>query len=318
MAAAQVVERLLELDLAGRPEIKKGRPAATKNRVVLLALLTALLVVASPATVAAQPAWAPAGSAAIRPGNATLTGDAICTSNFVFHDAAGNVYLGQAAHCASTAAATALDGCLNDSLPLGTPVRVAGASRPGELVYSSWIAMQQRGETDLNTCLFNDFALVKLDPADRGLVNPTVRFWGGPTGLVPTSFSGADAFGYGTTLSRGSVGAHAKRGASLRQGADGWTHVLDFSPPGISGDSGSGVLDGQGRAYGVLSTYSVRRGINGAGDLSRMLEYMRGSGYPEVTLAQGTEPFVAGPAPAPDPVGDLLRGLLGGLLGPAR
>ena len=33
-------------------------------------------------------------------------------------------------------------------LPLGTPVEINGASRPGTLAYSSWIAMQQRGETN--------------------------------------------------------------------------------------------------------------------------------------------------------------------------
>ncbi|HVL50416.1 MAG TPA: hypothetical protein VM754_02795, partial [Actinomycetota bacterium] len=105
---------------------------------------------------------------------------------------------------------------------------------------------------------------------------------------------------------------------SLRQGGNGWTHVLQFSPPGISGDSGSGVLDGQGRAFGVLSTYTPRRGVNGAGDLSRMLDYMRASGFTDVSLAQGTEPFVATAQPRQDLVGDLLNGLLGGLLGPAR
>lgn len=288
-----------------------------KRRLAVLALLISLFLVGAPAAAgAAVPAWAPTSTATIRPGAATLTGDAICTSNFVFHDDAGNVYLGQAAHCSSTADAGSLDGCVNGSLPLGTPVRVAGASRPGVLVYNSWIAMQQRGETDLNACRFNDFALVKLHPDDYAAVNPTVRFWGGPTGLAPSSFAGAEAFGYGTTVGRGSITPHPKRGVSLRHGGGGWTHILDFDPPGIAGDSGSGVLDGQGRAFGVLSTYSVRRGINNVGDLSRSLDYMRTSDLPDLALAHGTEPFVAGPPPSQDPVGDLLRGLLGGLLTP--
>ncbi len=282
-------------------------------------MVMSLFVVAAPATAgAAVPTWAPTSAATIRPGAATLTDDALCTSNFVFHDQAGSVYLGQAAHCSGTNDAYSLDGCENGSLPLGTPVRIAGASRPGVMVYNSWIAMQQRGETDRNSCLFNDFALVKLDPQDHGSVNPTVRFWGGPSGLVPTTFDGSEAFGFGNTIRGGTVSPHAKRGVSLRQGAGGWTHVLDLDPPGISGDSGSGTLDGQGRAFGVLSTFSPRRGINGAGDLSRILDYMRASGFPDVTLAHGTEPFSAPPAPeqAPsqDPVGDLLGGLLGGLL----
>ncbi len=48
-------------------------------------------------------AWAPAASAAITPGVQTNTdGSGQCTANFVFTDAAANVYIGQAAHCAGT------------------------------------------------------------------------------------------------------------------------------------------------------------------------------------------------------------------------
>ena len=42
--------------------------------------------------------------------------------------------------------------------------------------------MQSRGETDENTCAYNDLALVKVDAADVSKVNPSVPFWGGPVG----------------------------------------------------------------------------------------------------------------------------------------
>lgn len=291
-----------------------------KRRILVLAVVLSLMLLAVPGVATAvTPAWAPIATATIRPGNATLTGDALCTSNFVFHDAAGNVYLGQAAHCSSDADAGSLDGCLNDSLPLGTPVRVAGASRPATLVYNSWIAMDQRGEEDVNQCVYNDFALVKLNPVDYAAVNPSLRFAGGPTGIAPGAIDGSTVYGFGTTYDRTGLRPHAKSGVGLRQGAGGLTHVVRMDPPGISGDSGSGLVDAQGRAFGVLSTYSPRRGVNGAGDLSRMLDYMRDSGFADVTLAHGTEPFIAGPPPSlpsQDPVGDLLRDLLGGLLAP--
>ena len=45
-----------------------------------------------------------------------------CTANFVFTDTAGNIYVGYAAHCAGLGAATDTNGCLAESLPLGTPV----------------------------------------------------------------------------------------------------------------------------------------------------------------------------------------------------
>lgn len=287
-----------------------------KHRLLILVALASLLLLTTPVAAAATPAWAPAAAATIRPGAATLTDDAICTANFVFHDGAGNVYLGQAAHCSKNNDAGSLDGCVNDSLPLGTPVRIAGATRPGTLAYNSWIAMDQRQETDFNQCQYNDFALVKLDPADYGLVNPSLRFSGGPTGLVQNVVDDSRVFGFGTNISDTGIQPHAKIGRSLRQGGGGLAHVVQLRPPGIFGDSGSGLVDEQGRAFGVLSTYSPRRQLNGAGNLSRMLDYMRGSGFTNVTLANGTEPFIAPAVPAQDPVTDLLDDLLGGLLGP--
>ncbi len=287
-----------------------------KHRLLILVAFAALMLLVTPVTATAAPAWAPAATATIRPGAATLTGHAICTANFVFSDSAGNVYLGQAAHCSSNNDAGSLDGCLNDSLPLGTPVRIAGASRPGTLVYNSWIAMDERRETDFNQCQYNDFALVKLDAADYGLVNPSLRFTGGPTGLVQNVVNDSRVFGFGSHISDAAIQPHAKSGRSLRQGGGGLAHVVQLGPPGISGDSGSGLVDEQGRAFGVLSTYSPRRQINGAGNLSRMLDYMRGSGFTDVIMANGTEQFVAPGVPAPDPVTDLLNDLLGPLLGP--
>lgn len=284
---------------------------------ILVALASLLLLVTPAATQAAVPAWAPAATATIRPGAATLTDHAICTANFVFHDGAGNVYLGQAAHCSSSEDMGSLDGCVNNSLPIGTPVRVAGATRPATLAYNSWIGMDDRGETNINQCSYNDFALVRLDPADYASVNPTLRSTGGPTGIAANVVDQTDVFGFGSTINQAGVAPHSKRGVSLRQGADGLAHAVRLSPPGISGDSGSGVVDANGRAFGVLSTYSPLRGTNGVGNLSRMMDYMRASGGPDVTLANGTEPFVAGASAAPqDPISALLNDLLGGLLAP--
>lgn len=288
-----------------------------KLRLLVLVLLVNLFALSAPAvTHAAEPTWAPAGTASIRPGAATLTGDALCTANFVFYDGAGDVYLGQAAHCSSNADSTSLNGCINRSAPLGSRVLVAGATRPGVMVYNSWLAMQERQETDDFACRYNDFALVKLDPADRPGVNPSLQFWGGPAGTVPTSFAGSPVFGTGSDIVQGAVSPHPKRGVVLRQAGGGWLHVVDLDRPGVPGDSGSALVDGQGRAFGVMSTFSPRSGLNGVGDLSRMLDYMGASGFAGITLAHGTDGFNPGPPPPPpDPIGDLLRGLLGGLLG---
>jgi len=127
-------------------------------------------------------AGAPAASAAtggpVHPGVQTITAGGQCTANFIFAGG-GNTYIGQAAHCSGTGAATETNGCSSNSLALGTPVTVTGASKPGTLVYNSWLAMQAAGETDANTCMYNDLALIKLDPDDVGKVDPSVPGFGG-------------------------------------------------------------------------------------------------------------------------------------------
>src|SRR3954463_6849089 len=80
-----------------------------------------------------------AASAAITPGVQTVTGGGQCTANFIFRDG-GGTYVGQAAHCSGTGAATDPDGCDSGSLPIGPSVEVDGASRPGTMVYNSWLA----------------------------------------------------------------------------------------------------------------------------------------------------------------------------------
>ena len=95
-----------------------------------------------------------------------------------------------AAHCSGTDGNTATNGCEAGTLPHGTPVNVDGATRPGTIVYSSWVTMQAARETDADACEYNDIALIRLDPADYGRVNPTIPFWGGPTGTATTTAQG--------------------------------------------------------------------------------------------------------------------------------
>jgi len=149
-------------------------------------------------------AWAPAASATVHPGVMTFTQGAQCTSNFVFQDGS-SVYIGQAAHCSGTGAATETNGCDAESLPVGTPVEVDGASRPGTMVYNSWITMQANGETNPEACAYNDFALVRLDPADVPNVNPSVPGFGGPTGVGSVGGLGSTVYSYGNSSLRGGV-----------------------------------------------------------------------------------------------------------------
>jgi hypothetical protein len=264
------------------------------RRLILACVVTATAALAAAGSAAAAPTWAPAATAPVHPGVQTITAGGQCTSNFVFFDAANNVYIGQAAHCAGTDGNTATDGCVAGTRPVGTPVTVSGASRPGSMVYSSWATMQGNGEADPDTCQYNDLALIKLDPADYAKVNPTIPFWGGPTGLTDTTAQGDKVLSYGnSSLRLGVTQLSPKEGLSLGQDSGGWNHTVYTVSPGIPGDSGSAFIDRQGRAFGVLSTLQIAplAGGNGVGDLSRELAYMESHGGPDVTLATGTEAF---------------------------
>ncbi len=273
---------------------KRGRTAAA-----ILAAGVAMLLGVAPT---AASAWAPADQASVHPGVQTFTEGAQCTSNFVFQDAS-SVYIGQAAHCSGTGAATETDGCDSGSLPVGTAVEVDGASRAGTMVYNSWITMQQRGETDEETCAYNDFALVRLDPADVGSVNPSVPGFGGPTGVGSAGGTGSTVYTYGNSSLRFGVSQLSpKQGTVVQNSPDGWSHDVYTATPGIPGDSGSGFLNASGGAIGVLSTVQLAplAGSNGVGDIAKEIAYMHANSSIGATLVPGTEPF------NPDVVGAIL------------
>lgn len=265
----------------------------TKRKLAGSAAALALAIAALLAPSAA-PAWAPVESATVHPGVMTFTDGAQCTSNFVF-EGGGDVYLGQAAHCSGTGGATETDGCDSGSLPLGTQVEVNGASRPGVMVYNSWIAMQQSGERDANTCAYNDFALIRLDPADVPNVNPSVPGFGGPTGVGQPGSLGATVYTYGnSSLRLGATKLSPKQGVLVQNKGGGWSHDVYTFTPGIPGDSGSGFLNASGQAFGTLSTVALAplAGSNGVGNLAKEIAYMQShSSFSGVNLVPGTKAF---------------------------
>ena len=283
-------------------------------RILTATLATAILSVsglaATTGTAQAAPSWAPADTAEIHPGTMMYTDGAQCTANFVYTDAAGNTYLGYAAHCAGTGSSTDTNGCSTASLPLGTKVTFSDDGSllssgttvgGGTLAYSSWLTMQKDGEKDASTCAYNDLALVKVDPADVAQVNPSVPFWGGPVGIdTKGTVSGDLVYTYGNSSLRAGISALSPHtGVSLGdQAADGgWSHPVYTATPGIPGDSGSGFMDATGEALGVLSTVELAplAGANGVGDLGKELAYAQArSGIAGLRLVPGTEPFNPG------------------------
>ncbi len=275
------------------------------------AVLATAFSAASPAGAAPQQAvaaaWAPAGTAQIHPGTMMYTEGAQCTANFVYTDASANVYVGYAAHCAGTGAATDTNGCDAASLPLGTKVTFnEGGSLvdegtqvgSGTLAYSSWLTEKKLGTTDPNTCAYNDLALVRVDAADLGKVNPSVPFWGGPTGIdTDGTVAGDNLYTYGNSSLRAGVSELSPhQGVSLGDDpADGgWTHPLYSVTPGVPGDSGSAFLSEGGAAVGTLSTIGLAPlpASNNIGDLAHELAFAQAnSGISGLQLVNGTEPF---------------------------
>jgi hypothetical protein len=265
----------------------------------------AALALAAPAGAVETVTWAPADTAEITPGVQMYTDGAQCTGNFVFRDGAGNTYVGYAAHCAGTGAATDTNGCDATSLPLGTRVTFARggslvsegtAVGEGTLAYSSWLTMQQRGETDENTCAYNDLALVRVDADDVSKVNPSIPFWGGPVAVnTDGSAAGDRVYSFGNSSLRGGVEQLSpKTGISLGAEGEGWSHPVYTLTPGVPGDSGSAFLDAEGNALGTLSTLAIAplAGSNGVGDLHHELTYaQQHGGIAGLAVVPGTEPF---------------------------
>ncbi|MCU1622798.1 MAG: hypothetical protein JWL79_1643 [Frankiales bacterium] len=262
---------------------------------LLVSLGAALLALAFTASTPASAAgWAPAATAKVHPGVQTITGGSQCTANFVF-TAGTTTYLGQAAHCSGTGAATDTNGCTAATLPVGTPVDVAGFQ--GTMAYNSWAAMRSAGEKDAETCAYNDLALIALPAAAVATTNPSVPVYGGPTALGTTAGTGSNVYSYGnSSLRLGLTPLSPKRGIAISTTPGGWSTTVYTVTPGIPGDSGSGFLDASGKAIGVLSTIAIAPLplSNNIGNLAKEIAYAQTHGVAGLALVPGTEAFNSG------------------------
>jgi hypothetical protein len=298
-----------------RPDSSLARRTWAAFAVLAAAALATAAVTAQPAAartahaqwLSAAAAWAPAKTATIHPGTMMYTAGAQCTGNFVFADGAGNTYLGYAAHCAGTGSSTDTNGCQTASVPLGTKVDLTNDGNlasegtivgHGTLAYSSWITEHKLGTSDANTCAYNDLALVRIDARDVSKVNPSVPFWGGPTGIdTDGTATGDRVWTYGNSSLRGGLSPLSPHtGVSLGDDAadGGWSHPLYTLSPGIPGDSGSGFMTQGGKAIGVLSTLGLAPlpASNNIGDLAKELAFAQAhSGISGLHLVKGTKAF---------------------------
>jgi hypothetical protein len=101
-------------------------------------------------------------------------------------------------------------------------------------------------------------------------------------------------FTYGnSSLRLGVTKLSPKQGIVVQEQGNGWSRDVYTATPGIPGDSGSGFMDGSGRAIGVLSTVQIAplAASNGVGNLARELAYAQSHGFSGLALVPGTAPF---------------------------
>lgn len=242
-----------------------------------------------------------------------------CTANFVYSNGSAT-FIGMAAHCAGTGGDTQT-ACNSPVVPEGAPVYLGepvlyldpssglSLSPPltegpqiGTMVYNSWDAMQAAHLADPSTlaCQYNDLALIEVSPGVS--VDPTVPVFGGPNGLAAGGpAAGSPVFTYqNSTLRQGLQALSPAVGLSEGPVPDsgGWSTTFETVPPSLPGDSGSGILDANGDAFGVLSTVGANSGSTGAtvgtnaNTLAMELAFLNGTGQlGTVSLVDGTTPF---------------------------
>lgn len=237
------------------------------------------------------PGWPALENATIRPAGGAVKGpllgavdpvEATCTSNFLFRSPDNRtLYLGTAAHCVAPSGDVVSvgineDPCIfRESLPLGSPVFIEGASQPGTLAYASWLTMSETGEDDEDTCRGNDFALIEIAEEDRYRVHPAILHYGGPTRLANSTEVQIDdrVLSYGRSVFHGDVQELEQREGYVTDKDRGeWRVVARMAAPAVPGDSGSPVIDSSGEALGVLVTLTGSAS-NGVATLDRTLAY---------------------------------------------
>lgn len=183
----------------------------------------------------ADPGWPPLEEATIRPGVTFPS----CTTSFLFRSPDNRtLYLGTAAHCV-------------DDRRMDEQVELAGGTATAYLAYSSWRVSGDGAFEGENW--YNDFALLRIAPADRGKVHPAVHHWGGPTGVADPPGAGEIVRTYGDSSFREAPGLDRldpREGVVVSSTENQTRAYLG----GIPGDSGSPVLTTEGAAVGVVST----------------------------------------------------------------
>lgn len=253
---------------------------------LVLLVVSAALVGGSQASASGSGAVGPSShEREIRPGlQISVEGHGYCTANFVFRgtgDREGKTYLGTAAHCverdigADVHAPPELGFYTGEDGPVIGQVAYSSFEQLGVVVERCFLVLSCAEDAI-------DFALVEIAPDHVDEVDPAMLGFGGPTGVVPFEeiAVGDRVLTYGNTPLRPGPGElDAREGYVVGKEPPHGVTVYTLTP-GTLGDSGSGVMSGDGRALGVLSTVeAVPPQSSGLISLSKALDLAASGGW---------------------------------------
>ena len=238
------------------------------------------------------------------------TDGAQCTANFVYTDGAGATSTSGTPRTApAPAPSTDTNGCNTDSVPLGTKVdlhqrrqpRLARARRRPRHARLLLVAHRcsklgdDRRRTPAPTTTWPWSRSTR--PTSRK-VNPSVPFWGGPTGIdTDGTAAGDDVYTYGNSSLRGGVAPlspHAGRQPRRRPGRRRLVAPALHRDPRHPRRLRLGLHERGRQGVGVLSTLGLAPlpASNNIGDLAKELAFAQAnSGFSGLQLVNGTEPF---------------------------
>lgn len=185
-------------------------------------------------------AWPELEEAELRPGaRIEIDGGGSCTANFLFRSPGNEtLYLGTAAHCFG-----------DPDAGTGAQAVATNVGRIGRVAFNAW---EHGGETGAP-----DFGLIELSNTAyvRGVTHPAVKHFGGPVALADSAqaLPGEKVMGYGNSPQRGIDDPENPREGWVanNEGDQLMVHTLH---PGVQGDSGMGLMNGDGEALCVLVT----------------------------------------------------------------
>lgn len=218
----------------------------------------------------------------IQPG-AHVYGIGRCTMSFLFLDDADAWYVGTAAHC------------VEPGQRVQAPF-VGGrfTAEVGTVVYHAYVPPESLGGIDLAPGAYaepaKDFALVRIDEDRYDLVDPAVRFFGGPTAVAEDARPGTPIVHHGRGVAfdptlpsrnRGGVLLRVYDGDSIsnERHLDGWFLAQDLV---VHGDSGGPVLTLDGRALGVIGrngATALEPGNHIGPTIEKVLADLRAAGF---------------------------------------